>query len=885
MENSNRHNLTKYSYLNQNNEEIEYFIGAEIAILLGYKNNTQAIQLNVSQVNKINFKNYLGIKEPKINSRQILINKNGIKELINKNNKTISQEIIDILKEINIIITPDEEDVEEDVEDVEEDEEDKNSILKDDLTTYEYISNGLYFEYFIGYEVAALLGYKNTKDVIIKNVSKSNQILFNDYPGVKKPKLQHNTILITRDGAIEILLKTRKRISPDVLHILKKFNIDTTNRKCLTKEQQTLSTITNVFKTEKFEDQFKIGSYYLDLFFTDYKIVIECDENGHADRKPWKERERMDFVNKKLSINDSNWIRFNPDEYEFDIAKVIGRIYRKIDEIKQEEIEIEVKRREDEIKKNIKNREEEVEKEVKKREEEFQKLLEEKKDIIKDDTNIHFNIYSHIESGIYTEYFVAVEITDILGYKSVCDPLNLLVSDCNKISFKDFKGEKNPLIRKNQALVTRKGVIEILLKTRKVISPSILNLFKTYKFEITIRNNKKTVEDIKLHQGKECYKEKKEMEEDISEYEENAKQLNIYSYKDSNGLCMEYFVGNEISNLLGYNEINSTRILTSDNNFLKFADYPGEKYPKLYPHALLINREGVKDILMKTTKYLSPFIIDILRKSKFNVKIEGGEKIIDKYFEDNSEDIRLDTLIVDNKLINNIKDALRSEKCIEQYEIEIKSKDNYKLELYFPEYKIIVDNDSDKKRFLSINNFLKIDESYWVRYDSDIGKTIKQIVEIMKVKGKVIYQTCCSCKVSKELSEYHQNLLNPLKVEYCCKVCRSEKNKERIRKKRKVLEELKITEKYCGKCETTMEISNFWKTINATKDGHNKYCKKCAKEENKIEKIKKEIPNEKECIKCKITKSKNEFSRNFGSEDGLNETCVKCYKYNRSKTI
>ena len=231
MENSNRHNLTKYSYLNQNNEEIEYFIGAEIAILLGYKNNTQAIQLNVSQVNKINFKNYLGIKEPKINSRQILINKNGIKELINKNNKTISQEIIDILKEINIIITPDEEDVEEDVEDVEEDEEDKNSILKDDLTTYEYISNGLYFEYFIGYEVAALLGYKNTKDVIIKNVSKSNQILFNDYPGVKKPKLQHNTILITRDGAIEILLKTRKRISPDVLHILKKFNIDTTNRK------------------------------------------------------------------------------------------------------------------------------------------------------------------------------------------------------------------------------------------------------------------------------------------------------------------------------------------------------------------------------------------------------------------------------------------------------------------------------------------------------------------------------------------------------------------------------------------------------------------------------------------------------------------------------
>jgi phage antirepressor YoqD-like protein/DNA-binding transcriptional regulator YiaG len=75
----------------------------------------------------------------------------------------------------------------------------------------------------------------------------------------------------------------------------------------------------------------------LDLYFSDYKIVIECDENGHADRKPWKERTRMDYINESLEINDSHWIRFNPDEHDFDIAKVIGRIYRKIDEIKEEE--------------------------------------------------------------------------------------------------------------------------------------------------------------------------------------------------------------------------------------------------------------------------------------------------------------------------------------------------------------------------------------------------------------------------------------------------------------------------------------------------------------------------------------------------------------------
>ena len=73
----------------------------------------------------------------------------------------------------------------------------------------------------------------------------------------------------------------------------------------------------------------------MDLYFTEYKIVVECDENGHADRKPYKERERMDFVNKTFEIDDSNWIRYNPDENDFDISKVIGRIYRYISSFKE----------------------------------------------------------------------------------------------------------------------------------------------------------------------------------------------------------------------------------------------------------------------------------------------------------------------------------------------------------------------------------------------------------------------------------------------------------------------------------------------------------------------------------------------------------------------
>ncbi len=214
-------------------------------------------------------------------------------------------------------------------------------IVLNELIVYSYdVKHEFSEEYFVGYQIAALLGYNNPNQVIKNNVSKCNRLIFRDLPDeIKKPQLNPKTILINSDGAIEILLKTRKRISPDVLHILKSFGIETTNKKCLTKEQQTLSALTNAFKTEKFEDQFKVGRYYLDLYFPEYKIVVECDENGHADRKPCDERERMDFVNKELELTDDNWVRYNPDAEDFDISKVIGQIYTRINLLKSVQIQ------------------------------------------------------------------------------------------------------------------------------------------------------------------------------------------------------------------------------------------------------------------------------------------------------------------------------------------------------------------------------------------------------------------------------------------------------------------------------------------------------------------------------------------------------------------
>ena len=459
---------------------------------------------------------------------------------------------------------------------------------KKELANYSYISNGLYFEYFVGYEITALLGYKNPAKTINDNISKCNRLEFRDYPGVKEPELDPRTILITRDGAIEILIKTRKRISPDVLHILKRFGIDTTNSKCLTKEQQTLSALTNSFKTEKFEDQFKVGRYYLDLYFPEYKIVVECDENGHADRKPDDERKRMDYVNEKLGLTDDNWIRFNPDAKDFDVSKVIGKIYMRINLLK------------------------------------------------------------------------SVQIQDLL-----------------KIQEQTFPQP-----------------------------PQVL-------------------------------------------------------------------------------------------------------------------------------------------------------------------------------MISKLLDIFKEEKVVENYNI----KDKYNVKLFFSEYKIIVDEEQDISddntlRKCVINDFLKIDDSFWIKYDKnnyDITYIISSIYTLFKNKGKVVYKTCVSCKLSKEISEFHRNKYSSSGFEYRCKCCRSIENKNRLQLRREKL--TIIDEKQCLKCDKTSHIDNFWTSINY-KDGYHKFCIQCAKEHQKElkEENKKNPDNLKKCSKCENIKPKEEFTKKTESYDELNSMCKACVK-------
>ena len=78
-----------------------------------------------------------------------------------------------------------------------------------------------------------------------------------------------------------------------------------------TKEQTVISAIKDAFEGENMQTQYSVLSYRIDLYFHKYKLAIEVDELGHADRNVNNEIERQRALERELNCV---FIRINPDE-------------------------------------------------------------------------------------------------------------------------------------------------------------------------------------------------------------------------------------------------------------------------------------------------------------------------------------------------------------------------------------------------------------------------------------------------------------------------------------------------------------------------------------------------------------------------------------------
>ena len=77
----------------------------------------------------------------------------------------------------------------------------------------------------------------------------------------------------------------------------------------LTKEQSVLISVMDAFKGENMQTQYSVLAYRINLYFHDYKLPEEVDEEGHKNRNIDHEIKRQEAIKEKL---DCVFIRINP---------------------------------------------------------------------------------------------------------------------------------------------------------------------------------------------------------------------------------------------------------------------------------------------------------------------------------------------------------------------------------------------------------------------------------------------------------------------------------------------------------------------------------------------------------------------------------------------
>jgi hypothetical protein len=171
-----------------------------------------------------------------------------------------------------------------------------------------------------------LLYLSKRKDKIVHNLKKNYKenihyiIEKNNYNNIKKYGGQNKINYLLTEEAFELFKNSynlRNRYIVNINDNVKQINL------CMPIENQTIGFIENSYKDIlNVKRQFNIGKYRADLYFIDYKLVVECDEFNHTDRDEIKEKIREEYI---LSLGNKI-IRYNPNQKHFDLSNVLREI-------------------------------------------------------------------------------------------------------------------------------------------------------------------------------------------------------------------------------------------------------------------------------------------------------------------------------------------------------------------------------------------------------------------------------------------------------------------------------------------------------------------------------------------------------------------------------
>ena len=230
-----------------------------------------------------------------------------------------------------------------------EEEIEKCNIIKNNYKCDIIINENKPYTLYNAGDIGNILGFSNIRSNI-RTFDDSERIKFS-----KKTNGGNQTATyITYDGLIKILLKSRKPKSIDMSNLIG------LNRKTqyyvwsepeplgvgervnsavpegnegVSIETDIIKCILTTFDGNKMKTQYNIGDYYIDLYFPDYLLAIECDELHHNNCKNKIQDDiRALCINKTLGCR---FIRFNPYEKSFNLFVLLNDIHKHLFEYKK----------------------------------------------------------------------------------------------------------------------------------------------------------------------------------------------------------------------------------------------------------------------------------------------------------------------------------------------------------------------------------------------------------------------------------------------------------------------------------------------------------------------------------------------------------------------
>ena len=144
-----------------------------------------------------------------------------------------------------------------------------------------------------------------------------------------------DVIFLTVKGLKKVICNSRK---PNAIDLAKQLGINMFDNFYIPLETSLVHFLQEVYKEEKIILQHTVGPYKIDLYFSDYKLAIECDEYFHMFQKEDDIKREM-YIKEKLGCEI---IRFKQDKKNKHFPELLNKINKIIEKKKLNKLRYEI---------------------------------------------------------------------------------------------------------------------------------------------------------------------------------------------------------------------------------------------------------------------------------------------------------------------------------------------------------------------------------------------------------------------------------------------------------------------------------------------------------------------------------------------------------------